>query len=216
MPRRRRPSTVNDQKWLYHDFSAGKHGNIFDFVMETEGLSLSRGGGAAGRRGRAAAARRRRPKAEAREQGARLDCTTCSNSPRPSSRRALQSREGAKARGYLADRGIAPALQRQFRLGYALAEKFALRDHLAGKGATLETMIEAGLLVHGEDIAVPYDRFRDRVMFPIADRSGRIIAFGGRALDNDGAAQISQLARDPALPQGVGALQPSQCAQERA
>jgi DNA primase len=46
-------------------------------------------------------------------------------------------------------------------------------------------MIEAGLLIHGEDIAVPYDRFRDRVMFPICDRSGRVIAFGGRALDKD-------------------------------
>ena len=44
-------------------------------------------------------------------------------------------------------------------------------------------MIEAGLLVHGEDIAVPYDRFRDRVMFPIHDRSGRVIAFGGRAME---------------------------------
>ncbi|MCC2101348.1 MAG: DNA primase, partial [Hyphomicrobiales bacterium] len=47
------------------------------------------------------------------------------------------------------------------------------------------TMIEAGLLVHGEDIAVPYDRFRDRVIFPIADRSGRVIAFGGRAMVKD-------------------------------
>ncbi len=44
-------------------------------------------------------------------------------------------------------------------------------------------MIEAGLLVHGEDIAVPYDRFRDRVMFPIHDRAGRVIAFGGRAME---------------------------------
>ena len=44
-------------------------------------------------------------------------------------------------------------------------------------------MIDAGLLIHGEDIAVPYDRFRDRVMFPIHDRTGRVIAFGGRAME---------------------------------
>ena len=50
-------------------------------------------------------------------------------------------------------------------------------------------MIAAGLLVHGDDIAVPYDRFRDRIMFPIADRSGRTIAFGGRALSKDAQAK---------------------------
>ncbi len=78
-----------------------------------------------------------------------------------------------------------PALQSEFRLGYAGPEKFALRDHLAGKGISAEQMIAAGLLVHGDDIAVPYDRFRERIMFPIADRSGRTIAFGGRALSKD-------------------------------
>ena len=46
-------------------------------------------------------------------------------------------------------------------------------------------MIEAGLLIHGEEIAVPYDRFRDRIMFPIRDPTGRVIAFGGRALAKD-------------------------------
>ncbi len=74
-------------------------------------------------------------------------------------------------------------MQAEFRLGFAPAERYALRDHLAGKGASVEVMIEAGLLIHGDDIAVPYDRFRDRVIFPIADRSGHVIAFGGRALD---------------------------------
>ena len=60
---------------------------------------------------------------------------------------------------------------------------FTLRDALAAQGVGAEAMIEAGLLVHGEDIAVPYDRFRDRVMFPIHDRAGRVIAFGGRAME---------------------------------
>ena len=55
----------------------------------------------------------------------------------------------------------------------------------SSKGATVEAMCETGLLIHGEDIAVPYDRFRDRVMFPICDRSGKVIAFGGRALEKD-------------------------------
>ena len=97
----------------------------------------------------------------------------------------LQSREGARARGYLADRGLGPALQQQFGLGYAPQSRSALREHLAGKGASVDIMCEAGLLNHGEDIPVAYDKFRDRVMFPICDVSGHVIAFGGRALERD-------------------------------
>ena len=72
-----------------------------------------------------------------------------------------------------------------FGIGYAPADRYALRDHLAGKGVPAEAMIEAGLLVEREDVAVPYDRFRDRIMFPIFDARGRPIAFGGRALEKD-------------------------------
>src|ERR1700744_1112647 len=97
----------------------------------------------------------------------------------------LASRFGAKARGYLADRAISPATQLQFRLGYATSERFALKEHLGAQGISVEDMIETGLLIGGEDIPVPYDRFRDRVMFPITDVRGRVIAFGGRALEKD-------------------------------
>ena len=90
---------------------------------------------------------------------------------------------GAKARGYFADRGLDAATQRAFGLGYSAPEKYALRDALAAKGVDASQMIEAGLLVHGEGIAVPYDRFQNRVMFPIHDRGGKVVAFGGRALD---------------------------------
>jgi DNA primase len=97
----------------------------------------------------------------------------------------LASKVGAKARGYLADRAISPATQLQFRLGYAPAERFALKEHLGSQGIPVEDMVEAGLLIAGDDIPVPYDRFRDRAMFPIADMRGRVIAFGGRALEKD-------------------------------
>ena len=70
----------------------------------------------------------------------------------------------------------------KFRLGYAPGERFALKEHLGAQGISVEDMVEAGLLIAGDDIPVPYDRFRDRVMFPITDFRGRIIAFGGRAL----------------------------------
>jgi len=175
--------TVNDQKQFYHDFSTGKHGNIFDFLMETEGVSfpeaVERLASMAGLPLPAAtpdAARfeaRRRTLHDVMELAAKFFADT------------LASRFGAKARGYLADRVISPATQLQFRLGYATGERFALKEHLGSQGISVEDMIETGLLIGGEDIPVPYDRFRDRVMFPITDARGRVIAFGGRALEKD-------------------------------
>lgn len=176
---------VNDQKGFYHDFSSGKHGNIFDFLMETEGVSfpeaVERLAGMAGLPLPAVtpdAARheqRRRTLHDVMELAAKFFAET------------LASRVGAKARGYLADRAISPATQLQFRLGYAPPppERFALKEHLGKLGVSVEDMIETGLLVAGNDIPVPYDRFRDRVMFPITDLRGRVIAFGGRALEKD-------------------------------
>ena len=175
--------TVNDQKQFYHDFSTGKHGNIFDFVMETEGVSfpeaVERLASMAGvplpavTPDAARHEQRRRTLYDVMELAAKFFSDT------------LASRNGAKARGYLGDRAISPAVQVQFRIGYAAGERFALKEHLGGHGIPVEDMVEAGLLVHGDDIPVPYDRFRDRVMFPITDLRGRVIAFGGRALEKD-------------------------------
>jgi DNA primase len=172
---------VNDQKGFFHDFSSGKHGDIFAFVMETEGLSfpeaVERLAGIAGlpmpRQSDAEAAddKKRASLIEVLELAARMFEAN------------LQQPIGARARGYLSDRGLGPAAQQHFSLGYASLERFQLRDALAAKGVGADQMIEAGLLIHGEDIAVPYDRFRDRVMFPIHDRAGRVIAFGGRAME---------------------------------
>ncbi|WP_407176752.1 DNA primase [Bradyrhizobium sp. STM 3562] len=175
--------TVNDQKGFYHDFSSGKHGNIFDFVMETEGVgfieAVERLAAMAGVPLPAATPdaerheQRRKTLYDVMELAAKFFADT------------LASRNGAKARGYLADRGISPGTQVQFRLGYASPDRFALKEHLGGHGIPVEDMVEAGLLIGGEDIPVPYDRFRDRVMFPITDLRGRVIAFGGRALEKD-------------------------------
>src|ERR1700750_324894 len=175
--------TVNDQKGFYHDFSSGKHGNIFDFVMKTEGVpfpeAVERLASMAGMALPAAtpdAARheqRRKTLHEVMDLAAKFFAAT------------LASRNGARARGYLGDRAISPATQLQFRLGYAPPDRFALKEHLGAQGISTEDMVEAGLLVAGDDIPVPYDRFRDRVMFPITDARGRVIAFGGRALEKD-------------------------------
>ena len=175
--------TVNDQKGFYHDFSSGKHGDIISFLMETEGVgfteAVERLASMAGMALPAAtpdAARheqRRKTLHDVMELAAKFFADT------------LASRNGAKARGYLGDRAITPATQLQFRLGYASPDRFALKEHLGAQGISTEDMVEAGLLIGGDDIPVPYDRFRDRVMFPITDVRGRVIAFGGRALEKD-------------------------------
>jgi DNA primase len=172
---------VNDQKRFFHDFSSGKHGTIFNFLMETEGLSFPE---AVERlAGQAGLPMPRQNDAEAAEDKKRASLIDVVAMAARIFESNLQQPIGAKARGYLSDRGLGPPVQPRFSLGYAPPERFHLRDALAAKGVGAEQMIEAGLLIHGEDIAVPYDRFRDRVMFPIHDRSGRVIAFGGRAME---------------------------------
>lgn len=178
--------TVNDQKGFYHDFSSGKHGDIISFLMETEGVgfteAVERLASMAGMALPAVtpdAARHeqhRKTLYDVMELAAKFFADT------------LASRFGAKARGYLGDRAISPATQLQFRIGYAPGgpgERFALKEFLGAQGIPTGDMVEAGLLIGGDDIPVPYDRFRDRVMFPITDIRGRVIAFGGRALEKD-------------------------------
>src|SRR5689334_19993655 len=192
--------TVNDQKGFYHCFSSGKHGNIFDFIMETEGVpfpeAVERCAAMAGMPLPAAnpeAARfeqRRKTLHDIMELAAKYFQDT------------LASRLGAKARGYLGDRAISRATQLQFRLCYATGERFALKEHLGSQGVSTDDMVEAGLLIGGEDIPLPYDRFRDRVMFPITDLRGRVIAFGGRALEKDAQAKYLNSPETPLFQKG--------------
>src|SRR5664279_935039 len=198
----RSPSfTVNDQKGFFHDFSSGKHGDIFGFVMETEGVAF--------------------PEAVERlEQMAGLPLPKVSHEDEQRDARrktlhdvmelaakffetTLSGRTGAKARGYLADRGLDSATQLKFRLGYATNERFALKEHLGSHGIPVEDMVEAGLLVSGDDIPLPFDRFRDRVIFPITDLRGRVIAFGGRALEKDAQAKYLNSPETPLFHKGA-------------
>jgi DNA primase len=192
---------VNDQKAMWFDFSSGKNGNIFDFLMLTEGVSF--------------------PEAVerlAQQAGVPLPVMTREAQAQEERRKSLHdvvelaakffeatlaSRAGARGRGYLLDRGIHAPTQIKFRLGYALTEQYALKEHLGAAKVPVEDMIEAGLLVSGDDIAVPYDRFRDRVMFPITDWRGRVIAFGGRALEKDVAAKYLNSPETPLFHKGA-------------
>jgi DNA primase len=192
---------VNDQKQAWFDFSSGKNGNIFDFLMLTEGVSfpeaVERLAGQAGVPLPVSS-----PEAEAREER-RKTLHDIVEMAAKFFETTLAARGGARGRGYLADRGLASATQLKFRLGYAPAEQYALKEHLGAAKIPVEDMIEAGLIVGGEDIPVPYDRFRDRVMFPISDWRGRVIAFGGRALEKEISAKYLNSPETPLFHKGA-------------
>jgi DNA primase len=101
----------------------------------------------------------------------------------------LRRPAGEKARAYLLRRGLPEADWARFGLGYAPADRSGLKDALVQRGAKPADLIEAGLLIAPEGGGAPYDRFRDRVIFPITDTRGRVISFGGRALDPEARAK---------------------------
>lgn len=192
---------VNDQKGFFHDFSSGKHGDGFAFLMETEGLTFPE---AVERLAALAGLAMPVETPEERQQDARR--ATLGDALEWAAEffiKQLAAPAGREARAYLDRRRLSMASREKFRLGYAPPERHALRDHLAGKGVSVETMIEAGLLIHGEDIAVPFDRFRNRVMFPICDRAGRVIAFGGRAMEADAQAKYLNSPETPLFHKGA-------------
>lgn len=182
---------VNDQKGFYHCFASGEHGDIFKFVMMTEGLTFPE---AVERL--AAEAGVPLPKFEPRtpelahrirvEEDSRTRLYAVLAASQAFFVSQLRGSGGATARRYLEDkRGLSLETIDSFGLGFAPAGRSALKDHLSSLGFNADEMVVSGMLIGGDDIPVPYDRFRARVMFPIADTKGRIIAFGGRALEAD-------------------------------
>ncbi len=192
---------VEDRKGRYHCFGCKQSGDIFTFLVEKEGVSF--------------------PEAVERlavEAGLAMPVVSDDDVRREEVRASLydvmeiaakffemelQSARGAKARGYLSDRQLTAAIQKEFRLGYGPDDRHALRDHLSSKNVSVEQMVEAGMVISGEDIPVAYDRFRDRVMFPIRDPRGRVIAFGGRALKADVPAKYLNSPETPLFHKGA-------------
>src|ERR1043166_7678219 len=191
---------VNDQKQAWFDFSSGKNGSIFDFVMESEGVTFPE---AVERLAQMAGMPLPKFSREDEERAAkRKSLHDVMELTAKFFQDTLAGKTGAKARGYLADRGIDVATQLKFRLGYAPGERYALKEHLGSHGIPTADMIEAGPLIAGDDIPVPFDRFRDRVMFPITDLRGRTIAFGGRALEKDAQAKYLNSPETPLFHKG--------------
>jgi DNA primase len=176
-----------DGKGRYHCFGCGASGDHFSFLTELDGIGFSE----AVERLAAMAGLplpQRDPGAEKRASMRASLYEVMELAARYFADR-LQSAEGAAARAYLRERRILSATQQQFRLGYAPGGRNQLREHLVSRKVSLESMAACGLVATGPDIAVPYDRFRDRIIFPILDARERVIAFGGRAMDRGVAAK---------------------------
>lgn len=174
--------TVSDQKGFYHCFSSGKHGDIFRFVMETEGLSfpeaVERLAGEAG-----LSLPKPDPQAE-RASKLRLGLLDALEAAAFFFEAELAKREGRDALAYAERRGLSAETRAEFRIGFAPNAKDALKTALWKQGFTEAQLLEAGLLVKPDDGRAPYDRFRNRLTIPILDPRGRVIAFGARALDD--------------------------------
>jgi DNA primase len=173
--------TVSEDKGFFHCFGCGAHGDVVGFVMRSDNLSF--------------------PEAVerlAREVGLQVPATTPEERQREERRATLHTVLEAAAAwfeaqlravvgrpglDYLRRRGLQDETIARFRLGYAPDSRSALKEALAKAGFGEALMLEAGLIIRPEEGRPAYDRFRGRIMFPITDRRGRVIAFGGRILD---------------------------------
>ena len=178
----RTPSfTVNDEKQFYHCFSTGKHGTVFDFLMETEGLGFPEAvERLAARAGIQVPAQDPRMQEKDEKNASLIDICEMAS---VYFKTRLGGATGREAYEYLVKRGLDDKLIQSFGLGYAPADRVGLTRHLRDQGIADKDIIEAGLAVQPEGRSDLIDRFRDRVMFPIKDSRDRIIAFGGRALE---------------------------------
>jgi DNA primase len=169
---------VVPDKGFYHCFGCGQHGNAIDFVMAIEGLEFAQ---ALQRLAELCGLPAPRSGSEGK---ARVDQTIYAINQAAARWFAgrLQARDGQRAAEYLSTRGLDQAIIERFGLGYAPDERMALKRAMLAEGYTETQLLEAGLTVAPEDGQASYDRFRDRVIFPIQDQRGRVVGFGGRTL----------------------------------
>jgi DNA primase len=192
--------TVNDQKGFYHCFATGEHGDIFTFLMKVEGVNFAE---AVEKCATEAGVELPKPnEAEQRQEDRSKRLRDIVEASCRFFAAMLQNPVGQQAKGYLQRRGLDDSGIGRFRLGYAPAGRDVLKRHLLGQGFAIDDIVASGMCIGGADIAVPYDRFRDRVMFPIEDMKGQVIAFGGRALAADQKAKYLNSPETPLFHKG--------------
>ncbi len=192
---------VNDGKGFFHCFGCGAHGDAIGFVMKAGNLPFMEAVEQL-----ATEAGLEVPQASPEEHRRFERQKTLHDLVDQACRwfeRQLREPAGREAMAYLRRRGLDDAGIQRFRLGYAPADAGALRRHLAEAGWSDDDMVEAGLLKRPEEGGrAPYAFFRDRVLFPVADRRGRVVAFGGRILAADGGPKYLNTGETPLFHKG--------------
>ena len=176
--------SVSQERQTFHCFGCGKGGDVFTFIMEAEHLefreALERLAERAGVKLTKYARGGRPESAVVDINGAALDFFM----------ESLRGAGGEPARKYLEKRSVTPDDCRRFELGWAPNSWDMLSRRLEKRGCTVQAMIESGVASQGKNGGC-YDRFRGRLMFPIRSVTGRLIGFGGRILDGDGAKYLN-------------------------
>jgi DNA primase len=177
----KRPSfTVSASKQLYHCFGCGAGGDLFAFVMQRESLSFPEAVQWLARKANVPLPTRDATGTDRRRQ----TLYDIHAAAAEHFRRRLGGREGDAARRYLQTRRLTSETIETFGLGYAVSSWDDLLAALTAKGWTAEQIQDAGLAVPRQQGGGRYDRFRHRVMCPIRDTHGQVVAFGGRVLDD--------------------------------
>jgi DNA primase len=169
------------QSW--HCFGAcGTGGDIFSFVMKKEGTDFGQALRVLAQRGGVTLSPREAPSKAEDEKRERL--FQINEAAAEYYYHILSAtKAGATARSYLTKRNIVPETIKEFRLGFSPDAWETIKDYLLGKGYTEKELVEAGLIIEKEE-GGSYDRFRNRLMFPICDIQGRVTGFGARVLDD--------------------------------
>jgi DNA primase len=169
------------QSW--HCFGAcGTGGDIFSFVMKKEGTDFGQALRVLAQRGGVTLSPREAPSKAEDEKRERL--SQINEAAAEYYYHILSAtKAGATARSYLTKRNIMPETIKEFRLGFSPDAWETIKDYLLGKGYTEKELVEAGLIIEKEE-GGSYDRFRNRLMFPICDIQGRVTGFGARVLDD--------------------------------
>lgn len=173
---------VHQDKQFYKCFGCGKGGDVFSFVMEIEGLGFFEALKLLAERNGIPLPKERSP--EDAESRRRATIQELQELARKHFTQNLFSPAGAEARAYLERRGVSRELAEKFTLGFADAQGGLLRA-FQKQGVPEDLFEPSGLLVPRQEGSGFYDRFRGRLMFPIANESGKTIAFGGRALGEE-------------------------------
>ncbi|MBW3534294.1 MAG: DNA primase, partial [Gemmatimonadetes bacterium] len=172
---------VVPSKGFYNCFGCGASGDVFSFLMKKGGLEFVEAvRHVAGKVG--IELRETRQGDEARDDPNRPLYEVNAFARAFYAERLADPEEGRDARDYLTSRGVDDAIVERFGLGYAPDDWRALRDAAAVHGFDDDLLMEVGLLSTSEKAPEPYDRFRHRVVFPIEELGGRVVAFGARVL----------------------------------